>query len=104
MSKHTPGPWESRGKGVFASGRRIGGFEVMGAAQKYGPSDKANARLAAAAPDLLKACKWFMQQLDDSVLVRDISRDGEPDWTMRMLRFTVSLSEGSEAIAKADGK
>ena len=51
---------------------------------------------------LLKACKWFMQQLEDGVLVRDISRDGEPDWHMRMLRFTVSLSEASEAIARAE--
>ncbi len=75
----------------------------MGGGNKLKVGDVANARLAAAAPDLLEACKWFMQQLDDDVLVRDISRDGEPDWPMRMLRFTARLAEAAEAIAKAEG-
>lgn len=52
---------------------------------------------------LLKSCKWFMKQLDDGVLVRDISRDGEPGWSLRMLKFTASLSEVSIAIEEAEG-
>ena len=90
MSKRTNGPWESRGKGVFASGRRIGGFEVMGAAQKYGPSDKANARLAAAAPELLAAAKALLNAPYGTVGNCD-------DWDTAMHLL-------DHAIAKAEGK
>ena len=53
--------------------------------------------------ELLEACKWFMQQLDDGVLVRDISRDGEPDYHKRMLEFVFDLGKAFTAIAKAEG-
>ena len=57
----------------------------------------ANARLIAAAPELLEACKWFMAQLDAGHLVRDTSRDGEPDCYAHM-----HLGVVAEAIAKAE--
>ena len=64
MSKHTPGPWKSR-----ASGARSASFSVIAEMDErlvasvpprfHGPGDsdgQANARLIAAAPDLLEAC------------------------------------------------
>ena len=56
MSKHTPGPWKVVGTEIWgarvkiASGR--GAYD-----EKDRQKNKANARLIAAAPDLLKVCK-----------------------------------------------
>ena len=63
----------------------------------------ATAHLIAAAPELLEACKWFMAQLDDGVLVRDIGNDSHPDYHIRMLKFVTHLGNASVAIAKAEG-
>ena len=68
----------------------------------YTSDAEANTHLIAAAPELLEACQWFIKQLDDGVLVRDISRDGEPGWPMRMLGFTGALAKAVAAIAKAE--
>ena len=48
MSGHTPGPWEANGEIVYFG--RAGGISLHKA-----PSPEANARLIAAAPDLLEA-------------------------------------------------
>lgn len=61
-----------------------------------------DARLIASAPDLLDACKWFAEQLEKGLLVRDISRDAEADWAQRMMYFTVDLQKAMSAIAKAE--
>ena len=113
MSGHTPGPWE-----VLDEDRRCvyrlgeNGFNIFslslvngGSHEESAPHEEqvANARLIAAAPELLEACQWFIKQLDDGVLVRDISRDGEPGWPMRMLGFTGALAKAVAAIAKAEG-
>ena len=63
MSKHTPGPWAVVGNRTkYVEARLISGLiqEVAAcgptAADKgYGPQQEANARLIAAAPDLLEA-------------------------------------------------
>ena len=101
MTNHTLGPWNTtERRDVVAEiwGEGNGQHEIA-----LNIDTDANARLIAESPALLKACKWFMQQLEDCVLVRDTSKDCEPDWTMRMLRFTVSLAEANEAIGRAEG-
>lgn len=60
--------------------------------------------LAAAAPELLAACKRFMKALEDGALVRDIQADGSPDFTVRMLHFIRDLNAAQLAIAKAEGR
>lgn len=65
MSKHTPGPWEARGKAIVARGspRRNNAYNgricnVQGAGEgdnKINATAKANARLIAAAPQMLEA-------------------------------------------------
>ena len=53
-------------------------------------------------PDLLATCKWFIAELESGNLVRDISRDAQADWPMRMMRFTLDLQKAVSAIAKAE--
>ena len=60
--------------------------------------------LCKAAPDLLEACKWFMQALEDGRLVRDITKDVQSDWALRMLELTRDLAKAQAAIAKAEGR
>jgi hypothetical protein len=70
MSKHTPGPWQ-----VFTTkdGTRfigIGDADGVGVTDprfglwRGGQEREANARLIAAAPDLLEALKWAIERLD----------------------------------------
>ena len=63
MSKHTPGPWQARGSTVLAESR-IGTNCTDADVAVYGAPlvcesirSDANARLIAAAPDLLSVCK-----------------------------------------------
>lgn len=103
MSKHTPGPWEfeeisdagdERGEG-FIIGGNLGG--LVGAALPW-PTEldsgdfsrvEANARLIAAAPDLLEALKKAVEYLRPRV------PGGK--------RGVVLLPELEAAIAKAEG-
>lgn len=61
MSKHTPGPWEARGAGVFAVGRYIG---ATGDEDSDGDEQVANARLMAVAPEMLDALKMCADWMD----------------------------------------
>lgn len=49
-TKHTPGPWKAIGTRVYFP-NLSGGFDISKC-----PSPEENARLIAAAPDLLEAC------------------------------------------------
>ena len=55
MSKHTPGKWEVGEK--CYDGIRIEVDKKCSVANVWGENNEANARLIAAAPDLLEACK-----------------------------------------------
>ena len=65
---HTPGPWTTCGPAQFAdkqTGTMIyaeggNGHLVATVRNEYSPNQPANARLIAAAPDLLAACKSFL--------------------------------------------
>lgn len=56
MAKHTPGPWRMSGREVVGLKEKII-CEVPSYGILRGKVDDANARLIAAAPDLLAACK-----------------------------------------------
>lgn len=61
MTQHTPGPWTATGSSVFAGSLPIAhtflnpGIDV----------DHANARLIAAAPELLKACRLLLDAVNE---------------------------------------
>lgn len=54
--------------------------------------------------ELLDALRGIMRLIDGGELVRDISRDGEPDWSLRMICLVSTLKAASDAIAKAEGR
>lgn len=80
-AKHTPGPWRLGGDGIYGQSRLVGGDEVrqcvchIGAAGIY-RNDRnaellecdANARLIAAAPELLEACKAAKKLLEPDLI------------------------------------
>lgn len=105
MSAHTPGPWfqttiTMEGVPTYGSApsrpiraRRPDGSEVQvcdagSSVRGSGPTSAANARLIAAAPDLLAACMELVAQGEDTMRHHD---DG-------------ALKAARAAIAKARGK
>lgn len=117
---HTPGPWVV-GYGDGISGTRAAySLKTMrqivtGPRQRLiccipamEPSDQeiaeieADARLIAAAPDLLEALHGVLRLIGDGQLVRNTSNDANPDWAMRQLPFLMALKKATEAIEKAE--
>lgn len=99
MSTHTPGPWESF-KGSHRNGyliitcpaecdNQIGRFRPF---SRYELDGDANARLIAAAPELLKACKelhvWFGGMVDGLV-------DEECKTAVDNARTVIAKAEGA---------
>jgi hypothetical protein len=85
-TQHTPGPWKTNGDPYVstADGKRSIAF----CDTRHGHEDRANARLIAAAPELLEALKVFCS----------LGRaDSSTDWN-------VAFNEGAKAIAKATGE
>ena len=95
-SKHTPGPWNI-GWGLVWNAARGITSRVSGEAWKWKNKDgfesesKANARLIAAAPDLLEACEDALASLD-ALAEEGIIEEGKEAGTLRA------------AIAKAKGE
>jgi len=83
--KHTPGPWTAAGRGVFAGEQKIGETEHHDDAEKYYGSC-ANARLIAAAPELLEALQECAKKLKSQ---------GMPEWAIPIYQ------KATEAIKQA---
>lgn len=66
-------------------------------------SAEANARLIAAAPDMLAALQDVFALMDEGWLVRNTSEDHKPSFAMRQLSFVQRLAKANAAIAKATG-
>jgi len=54
--------------------------------------------------DLLRACQWFIEQMDSGYIVRDISHDDEAGWALKASKFVSGLRQAQAAIKKAEGK
>ncbi len=63
MNKHTPGPWRLDGPHVVGDNEHSAKVRVAKVAYTNTNVGKANARLIAAAPDLLEAARWAATQL-----------------------------------------
>lgn len=98
-TKHTPGPWNCPRifyKDGYFTGQahKDNGncpFEVFGETREEA---EANARLIAAAPDLLECLKW-------ATVFAEISRDIEP--YLKNPLFGAWVEKCNSAIAKAEG-
>jgi hypothetical protein len=79
---HTPGPWVAMGKAVYTESdnptREIlwGGHNTRSASDE---EKKANARLIAAAPELLEQCKLFEKVLSTLIMEGHSGADLERD-------------------------
>lgn len=79
-AKHTPGPWIAHGPVVTANGSRI-------AQTHFGDNCDADARLIAAAPYLLAACKRMVGYYQAG----------------HLSEFNGAMNQMVDAIAKAEG-
>lgn len=107
MSEHTKGKWKVLDGAIISDHlNEYGNFHIVDLPERpegcENDEDKANANLIAAAPELLEACKWFVGALETGLLVRDITKDGQPDWSIKMLSFVKELQNAQTAIAKAE--
>lgn len=90
-SKHTKGPWQVEIEHIVARNVKTGKVQSNGAnsvAKVYGPDALANARLIAAAPELLEAVISIAHAID--TLPRRLTR-----------REYLALNQARAAIAKA---
>lgn len=98
MSKHTPGPWEINGRTIetVASPAYVIGqaYCGLGAAPKRATAD-ANARLMAAAPELLAALTEVMK------IMRYYHTDGRPEHASHEDVCTIPDNCGHCIAAKA---
>lgn len=108
MNTHTPGPWNLGGVsnprtdprysiwGPTPPGKQSGEWIAKDVA-------KANARLIAAAPELLAALKAILEAFDRRVFVRNVRHDDDPNWAIDLIPHLAALANAQTAIAKAEG-
>lgn len=104
--KHTNGPWRVSVKGdkFFGIESNDGNICILAAEHKDRINKEANARLIAAAPDLLEALQEIFGMITRGELVRDISNDASPNFALMMLEFVPKLNKATMAIFKAIGE
>lgn len=105
--KHTPGPWKLDGRWVTDAATgcvTVAELPVIPAYSEIDAGDyqnEANARLIAAAPDLLEACKVALTVVKESVeRLRadwpDSYSDGDEYATLQKLQSAIAHAEGKE--------
>lgn len=105
MSKHTPGPWVCMPTTAKHSTKQSVRLDVLSEGVEFSPSFVAgdilpeDARLIAAAPDLLDALKALSAQFD-AYANRDLT--GEGVWRTR-IGLSADREKARAAIAKAEG-
>lgn len=60
QTKHTAGPWEVQGNNIVATKGNVDVAVICYSGEHFTGEDKANARLIAAAPELLDALRWIV--------------------------------------------
>ena len=111
-TQHTPGPWAAHHHEatdtytIHVAGRSWQSWAVAHVWDCF--QDEANARLMAAAPDLLEALKAIMEMLDDEIktstdeqLAFGLTDPACPENVKTELRCVIACRA---AIAKAEGK
>lgn len=122
MANHTPGPWifvKSGGKGnSYEDHSDMGGFKSDSTADtvcwfgddtQYYPSEgtppnEHDARLIAAAPCLLEALIWMVENDDTYEGDEPVDRLGGESWNEHNRYWIEGLNKARAAIAKATGE
>jgi hypothetical protein len=94
--KHTPGPWGD--KQVL-----IRGATFLAIAHFQSKEAEANARLIAAAPDLLEALKWMVENDETNTGDEPLDDHGGYTWNEINAYWIAGLNRARAAIAKATG-
>lgn len=115
MSGHTPGPWFAVNDGtddepmMSVKAARIAGREprhvvaICATGDSPQPMENANARLIAAAPDLLESLEWYIG-MSKRMGNASIAGDSQAILTL-MKEFAVDYGgRGRAAVAKAKGE
>jgi hypothetical protein len=102
MANHTPGPWKwneyyeclfnEAGEYIFES------FPYEGMDLAYTNSREANAKLIAAAPDLLEALESLLAAVETMRCPQNVD-----DVAMLVIRFAAPIQHAQKAIKKAKG-
>lgn len=108
MSAHTKGPWVAEDRGdpglewveVVGANERSIADVGNSAANDWSEEDEANARLIAAAPDLLGACEALKAGVEDAVL-RFLDSNGLQLRSDMEAILRARLARAEAAIAKA---
>jgi hypothetical protein len=96
MNKHTPAPWViAHGRCIYGSGDLIKPFVASVEDDHNDSETAANARLIAASPVLLDACRCALADLEGILPEYDPERE-HPAWE--------TLAEVRAAITKATGE
>ena len=85
---HTKGPWRVRGQDILSNGEN--GYICSWSGKLE------DARLIAASPDLLEACKWAFVQLNGQIKGYAVGTD--------LIHKSDAVAKLEHAIAKAEGK
>jgi hypothetical protein len=92
-TKHTPGPWRIGDAGMTVFGPKVEGKLADIVAQLFRPKTtaesqirKANARLIAAAPDLLEACRAGLS----------VCEAESANWQAEIIRAAIAKATGEE--------
>lgn len=114
---HTPGPWSEHGNGgcecgqIFGPDGNVVVAIVMGEKNRGDegpdavpttPLQQGNARLIAAAPDLLEAVKALMEGSEFGSVHIEGWDDAPPGWNTIRMPSEPALEKGRLAIAKAE--
>lgn len=105
--KHTPGPWRLRhvtrqdGKGGHKAYQVIKGRQQIACGSEWFEEQTANARLIAAAPELLKACQDIMAHKNlGKVASRGVNRiktyEIKPEWIHNLNQAIAAATENSD--------
>ena len=105
-SKHTPGPWEA-GDGVILCAdpdMAIGSVfpcdrdkSAHGTGFTYGEVTKANARLIAAAPELLEAAQRSAAALRSGGIAPSATSDNPLEWLLHQTEAAIAKATGESA-------
>lgn len=105
MGKHTPGPWQIKsydGELRILDSTPIGSSPPIADVNMF-LNGEANARLIAAAPEMLEVIKGLVARIEEGTLVRDLSKDHLETWPLRMLELVKNLQAAQRIIARAEG-
>ncbi len=102
-TKHTPGPWVANGRHVVTANSTIAHQIIIASASAFDPRSEheANARLIAAAPDLLGALQEIIElATSEAETLSELGKDDE-DTAMWAAQAWEMLEAARAAIAKA---